>query len=188
MANINLFNFEKKVTMKKVLLLVAAMWLIAAGYGQKAPKKPAAKVKPPIANGIYYIVNAGNGKALQPAAASSGQNVFCEAFEDGNDSQQWAVKWNGKNYLIMPRGKNDLFLQPHPGIRDATAIISINMGNGGSALGIAATADTSLFVIKCLMYGGTSLYTEANGNENEVRNTHKQMGAVATWRFIAVKD
>lgn len=174
--------------MKKVLSLILSFLVFMTANAQKAPKKPAGKVKPPVANGIYYIVNAGNGKALEPDAVSSGQNVFCRSFEEGNDGQQWDVKWNGKSYLIMPRGKSDLFLQPHPGIKDATAIISINMGNGGPALAIAPTADSSIFIIKCLMNGGTNFYAAANGSETELHNTHKQMGAAATWRFVPVKD
>ncbi len=174
--------------MKKILMMLTSMLVITAIHAQKNPKKPAVKVKPLIANGIYYIVNAGNDKAMEPGGISSGMNVFCQAFEDGKDGQQWDVKWNGKHYLIMPRGRNDLFLQPHPGVKEATAIISINMGNGGPALAITATADSTVFVIKCLMNGGTNFFSEVIGGETQLHNTHKQMGAVATWRFMPVKD
>jgi hypothetical protein len=174
--------------MKKILLSLVSMLAVTATNAQKAPGKTAAKIKPPVANGIYYIVNAGNGKALEPGGISSGMNVFCQAFEDGKDGQQWEVKWSGKHYAIMPRGRSDLFLQPHPGVKEATAIISINMGNGGPALAISATADSTVFIIKCLMNGGTNFFTADNGGETELHNTHKQMGAVATWRFVPVKD
>ncbi len=174
--------------MKKILLLLCSTLLITAIQAQKVPKKPSVKVKPPIANGIYYIVNAGNGKAMEPDGVSSGMNVFCQAFEDGKDGQQWDVKWNGKHYLIMPRGKTDLFLQPHPSVKESTAIISINMGNGGPALAIAATADSTVFQIKCMMNGGTNFFPQDSGSETILLNTHKQMGSAATWRFVPVKD
>jgi hypothetical protein len=174
--------------MKKILLVLSSMLVITAIQAQKSPKKPVVKVKPPIANGIYYIVNTGNNKAMEPGGISSGMNVFCQAFEDGKDGQQWDVKWNGKHYQIMPRGRNDLFLQPHPSVKEATAIISINMGNGGPALAIATTADSTVFVIKCLVNGGTNFFSQESGGETELLNTHKQMGAVAIWRFVPVKD
>jgi hypothetical protein len=174
--------------MKKILLMLCSILLITVIQAQKSPKKPTVKVKPPVASGIYYIVNAGNGKAMEPDGISSGMNVFCQTFEDGKDGQQWDVKWNGKHYLIMPRGKADLFLQPHPSVKEATAIISINMGNGGPPLAIAATADSTLFLIKCLMNGGTNFFSVDSGSETQLHNTHKQMGAVATWRFVPVKD
>ncbi len=174
--------------MKKILISLLMLVPFAALLAQPGKKPAAAKPKPPVANGIYYIVNAGNGKAIEPGSIGSGQNVFCREFSDGNDSQQWEVKWTGKSYLIYPRGKNDLLLQPHPGIREATAIISINMGNGGPGIGITATADSMIFVIKSLMNGGTSFFAQEEGNETILANSHKNMGALGNWKFIRVKE
>jgi hypothetical protein len=98
--------------------------------------------------GMYFITNSGNSEALQPVAASAGQNVGTKEFNKGG-SQKWMITRQldpktGKpsnRYTIRLGGDNEgLKLQPHPAIETATIISSdgavfvLEPGEGGMVL------------------------------------------------------
>jgi hypothetical protein len=98
--------------------------------------------------GTYFITNAANQEALQPAASSVGQNVETVEYSKSG-SQKWLVtrKIDPKTdkplnkYTIRLAGDNaDLKLQPHPAIDSKTiistdgAVFSMDPGEQGLLL------------------------------------------------------
>lgn len=93
------------------------------------PKKEAFPGSVPIAEGRYFIVNAGSGQALQPVGPTAGQNVILSAFNRG-DAQQWMfkrvrdvnTKQLSNRVTIQLAGPTPLYLQPVAGAGHSATI------------------------------------------------------------------
>lgn len=111
-------------------------------------------------SGTYFIVSAETKEALQPVAATVGQNVLLYEY-NSSGMQKWVVtrkidpktKKPLNSYTIRLAGENnDLYLQPFPA-PDHTCMIS----SGASTFSMAPAAAS--YVIKSAAQNGDALYT-----------------------------
>ena len=111
-------------------------------------------------SGTYYIVSSETKEALQPEAATAGQNVFLYEYNQSG-MQKWTVtrkidpktKKPLNSYTIRLAGENnDLYLQPFPA-PDHTCMVS----SGASNYSLGAAGES--FVIKSSALNGDALNT-----------------------------
>lgn len=138
-------------------------------------------------SGTYFITNVASGEAMQPAAASAGQNVLTYEYNQGG-LQKWvlkrkidaATKKPTNRYNIRLAGEaTDLNFQPHP-ISDATAIIS----SDESVFTLEPT-DSGL-VVKSIARNGDALYIVPSPPMNTETHFGPNDGSTKfRWKFTA---
>jgi hypothetical protein len=142
--------------LQKISLAVAAFALAGVSVGAE---ETLTQVSTLPNTGTYFIVNADNGEALQPVAASLGQNVFTHEFNKGG-TEMWAITRKidpithkpTNRYTVKLAGETPgLNFQPHPST-DTSAIVSMD------AAVFALDADQNGIVIKSVAKNGDALY------------------------------
>jgi hypothetical protein len=147
------------IGMKILRTISLAVAAVAFSYLPVAAEETITQVLTLPNTGTYFIVNADNGEALQPVAASLGQNVFTHEFNKSG-TEMWAITRKidpvthkpTNRYTVKLAGQApSLNFQPHPAT-DSSAIVSTD------ASVFVLEPDQSGIVVKSVAKNGDALY------------------------------
>lgn len=138
-------------------------------------------------SGTYFILNALNEQAMQPAEGSAGQNVLLYQYNKGGN-QKWTVNRRVDPVTNKPTNKYDiklagdstkLYVQPHP-IGDATAIL----GADPSVYILQPDAEGEV-VVRSVDRNGDAMYIVSTPPMNpEVHFGPKDESRKFRWKFV----
>ena len=140
-------------------------------------------------SGTYYVVNCGSNVAVEPLAATSGQNVFLKDFNQGG-LQKFVLTRKIDPKTKLPTNKytiksaNEaatLFLKPFP-IVDHTAMIDPTP----SVFTFKPSAEG--IVVESVAQNGDAMYALPAEPFVELRFGPKAEDAKYKWKFVKVED
>jgi hypothetical protein len=136
--------------------------------------------------GTYFILNALNEQAMQPAGLTAGQNVLLYEYNKGG-TQKWTVtrkvdpvthKPTNKYNVKLAGDSTQLYLQPHP-ITTATAIL------GGDPTVYIMQPETDGVVVRSVERNGDAMFIVSSPPMNpEVHFGPKDESSKFRWKFV----
>jgi hypothetical protein len=175
--------------MKTIKLVFAIISLLLTAYLPAYSDNGAAVNIDPLPNtGTYYIIPMGTNDALQPNAATLGQNVFLTEF-NRSGMQQWKINRKidpvtnqpTNRYSIRLAGENEeLNFQPHPSVGSAIPIVGLDK------VTYELQATQGGVFVKCVERNGDAMYYNRTATFTEPHFGPNDGSPKFIWNFLNI--